>query len=460
MVHQLTNDIFESIIMQMPEGIVLLDANDIIQLCNPATEKIRRVKAQRIIGKSIFHLHPPKMHHRIKELIDSLKSGTVAMSNRIINERNRYLDNSYSAIRDSSGNYLGTLLISRDITEKKRLSDENVKLKTQPAPADTETFLVDSPSIKKMFDMAEAVAVLDSTVLVTGENGTGKELIVETVHRLSRHRDGALIRVNCAAIPQTLIESELFGHTKGAFTGATEDRKGKFELAHNGTLFLDEIGEVPLESQAKLLRAIQAKTIQPVGGRKEIKIDVRIIAATNRDLQKEVATGLFREDLYSRLNVINIEVPPLRERREEIIPLAEHFIEGFCKTIGKSNCILSPQVRNLLYNHLFPGNIRQLKHAMERAVALCKGDMILPDDLPPEMTCQEICCGPSFTQGQKLKEALAFFEKEYLQQALMRHGYKKTATATALGISRKSLWEKLNRHQLDTIDLTTLSEKG
>jgi transcriptional regulator with PAS, ATPase and Fis domain len=297
--------------------------------------------------------------------------------------------------------------------------------------------------------MVESVAVLDSTVLVTGENGTGKEHIVELIHRRSIRRGAPLVRVNCAALPETLIESELFGHRKGAFTGAVADRKGKFELADGGTLFLDEIGEVPLSSQAKLLRAIQEKTFQPVGGRDEVQVDVRIVAATNRDLAAAVAEGTFREDLFYRLNVINIDIPPLRERREDVIPLAELFISRFAREMKRPARRLSPPVRALLQAYPFPGNVRQLKHAMERAVALGKGDMILPDDLPQELICRQGgSCGPLFTPGQSLKEAVGHFERDYIAQTLCLFGHKKSETARVLGISRKSLWEKIQRYDL------------
>ena len=455
MSQNLTKPVFEAMISHMPEGVIFLDAQDIIRICNPAAERIRGIEAGKVLGQSIFYLHPPPMHTRLRELLDSLKGGVVASSSRIIQVNNRYFDNSYAAIRDARGDYLGTLLISRDITEKKRLSAENLSLKQGLTGSSGEPLIAHSPGMKKVLGLAEAVAGIDSTVLVTGENGTGKERVVEVIHRLSARREAPLVRVNCAALPENLLESELFGHCRGAFTGAVEDRKGKFELADGGTLLLDEIGELPLASQAKLLRAIQDKAVQPVGGRKEIQVDVRIVAATNRDLAAAVAARSFREDLYYRLNVITLEVPPLRERPEDILPLAEHFLQFFARQMKRAPRSLSPQVRALLLDCRFPGNVRQLRHAMERAMALGIGEHILPDDLPADLKpAPRVSVGPDFHAGHPLKTAVEHFEKAYLEQALFFSGGRRAEAANRLGISRKNLWEKMQRYGLLVKDAT------
>lgn len=455
MSQSLAKPVFEAMISHMPEGVLFLDAQDIIRICNPAAERIRGVVAAKVLGQSIFHLHPPPMHNRLRELLDSLKGGVVASSSRIIQVNSRYFDNSYAAIRDLQGDYLGTLLISRDITEKKRLSAENLSLKQSLTGSLGEPLIAHSPGMKKILGLAEAVAGIDSTVLVTGENGTGKERVVEVIHRLSARRESPLVRVNCAALPENLLESELFGHSRGAFTGAIEDRKGKFELADGGTLLLDEIGELPLGSQAKLLRAIQDKAVQPVGGRKEIQVDVRIVAATNRDLAAAVVARSFREDLYYRLNVITLEVPPLRERPEDILPLAEHFLQHFARQMKRTPRSLSPQARALLLGYSFPGNVRQLRHAMERAMALGIGEHILPDDLPAELKqTSSVSAGPDFSAGHPLKAAVEHFEKAYLEQALVFAGGRRMEAADRLGISRKNLWEKMQRYGMLVSDVT------
>jgi len=445
--------IFQSIVFSMAEGVIYLDADDIIRICNPAAEAIRHVHAERILGKSIFAIHKPAAHERIGDLLASLKSGAIASSTRIIGAQNRWFENSYSAIRSPDGDYLGTLLISRDVTEKKRLAEENLQLKQVPGGAEA-LLVAHSGAMQKVVEMVDAVAPLDSTVLVAGENGTGKERVVELLHRSSERRERPLVRVNCAALPETLIESELFGHVRGAFTGAVSDHKGKFELAHGGTLFLDEIGELPLTAQSKLLRAIQERVVQPVGGRGEIRVDVRIVVASNRDLANEVQAGRFREDLYYRLNVITITLPPLRERTEDILPLATHFLEHFCKEMRRPRKSLAPEVRALLLSCPWPGNVRQLRHAMERAVALGKGPQLTVADLPAEL-CAGIPALVAVGSDLPLKQALDGYERELIRRTLAQQAGRKGEAARSLGISRKNLWEKMARHGLDAVDVTS-----
>jgi len=440
-------EIFSSIVREMPEGVLFLDDEDVIRYCNPAAEQI--------VGRLIYTIHPAQAHSRIRELLTSLKSGIVANSNRVVKVQQRYFENTYSAVRDPDGEYLGTLLISRDVTEKKRLSEENLQLKNPLS--DDDRLVACSSKMRQLLELVDAVAELDSTVLVTGENGTGKDRVVERLHRHSLRRDNPLVRVNCAALPENLIESELFGHQRGSFTGAIEDRPGKFVLADGGTLFLDEIAELPLTSQSKLLRAIQEKLVQPVGGRREILADVRIVVATNRDLSVEVEAGRFRRDLFYRLNVIHFEVPPLRDRPDDILPLAELFVEQFCCQMKRPLKTLAPAVRVLLQHHPLPGNVRQLKHAIERAVALGPGRLLQPSDLPADLLGQEQVSTASgqtiYRPGDRLKQIMGRHERETLQQALQAHQGRKNETAVPLGISRKSLWEKLHRHALDGSDV-------
>jgi len=451
-------EIFSTIVSEMQEGVIFLDEEDVIRFCNAAAERIRGVRADKIVGRLIYTIHPTNAHPRIRELLTSLRAGVVSTSNRVVRVHQRYFENSYSAVRNPEGGYLGTLLISRDVTEKKRLSEENLQLKNPLHSGDQ--LVAHSERMKNLLELVDSVAELDSTVLVTGENGTGKERIVERLHRHSLRRDKPLVRVNCAALPENLVESELFGHLRGSFTGAIEDRQGKFVMADGGTLFLDEIAELPLASQAKLLRAIQEKLVQAVGGKREIRADARIVVATNRDLAAEVEAGNFRQDLFYRLNVIHFEIPPLRERPEDIIPLAELFVEQFSRQMKKSSKELAPEVCVLLQNHPLPGNVRQLKHAMERAVALGRGELILPNDMPPDLLGQEqpdkVGFSFSYQPGESLKQIMGRHEREILQQALHYHEGRKNDTASSLGISRKSLWEKLHRHALDKEAVTGL----
>ena len=450
------SSIYQSIIEDMAEGVVFLDADDVICICNSAAERIRKVKAARILGRSIYSLHPARMHDRIRQLIESLKSGRISSGSRIIHAQKRFFANSYTAIKSPDGTYLGTLLISRDVTEEKRLRDENESLKTRQGEDKIKCLVVRSEAAQRVMDLAVSLGPIDSTVLVTGENGTGKECLVELLHQNSPRRNGPLVKVNCAALPENLIESELFGYVKGAFTGAMENRQGKFELANGGTLFLDEIGDLPLAAQAKLLRVLQERKVQPLGGKKEVLIDVRIVAATNHVLSDEVSSGAFREDLFYRLNVIHIEVPPLRERREDIEPLATMFLEKFSSQMKKPVRHLSREALTILLNHHFPGNVRQLEHAMERAVALSSGELVLPDDLPQDLLdgAAASSARPVVQDGLALKEAMDFFERDYIATTLKQCDYKKSKTADALGISRKSLWEKIQRYNLNDLNVT------
>lgn len=450
-------DMYKSIVLSMSEGVVFIDADDCIIICNEAAERIRKVKAERIIGKKIFAIHPQRMHERIAQLIHSLKSGETDWATRTIFAQKRYFSNSYSAVRDSDGAYLGTLLLSKDVTEEHRLRQENETLR-RGEPADKQhCVVVRSSAAQKIMEMTRVLGAVDSTVLITGENGVGKECVVDMLHRNSARSAGPLVKVNCAALPENLIESELFGYTKGAFTGATDNRKGKFELADGGILFLDEVGDLPLSAQSKLLRVLQERVVQPLGGKFDVLVDVRIVAATNHILSDDIAAGQFREDLFYRLNVVNIDVPPLRDRIEDIGPLAHSFLQRFSEKMKRPLRRLSDEALKALLEYQWPGNVRQLEHAMERAVALSSGELILADDLPDEI--QNSSCGTSLLPGRNaddcnLKQALGKFEQEYIMSALARHQNRKIETAAELGISRKSLWQKMAKYNIEKMDVT------
>ncbi|MFA5700545.1 MAG: sigma 54-interacting transcriptional regulator [Desulfuromonas sp.] len=444
--------IYQPIVENMSEGVVFIDADDTIVICNKAAERIRTVRAEKVIGKKIYTIHPKKMHERIAQLLRSLKSGETDWATRNIVVKKRYIANSYSAIRAPDETYLGTLLLSHDVTEEQRLRRENENLRKGDNQGIQRCVVVRSNAAQKIKEMTRVLAAVDSTVLVTGESGVGKECVVDMLHRESTRSGAPLIKVNCAALPENLIESELFGYTKGAFTGATENRKGKFELADGGILFLDEIAEMPLTAQSKLLRVLQERVVHPLGGRSGVLVDVRIVAATNHVLADEVAAKRFREDLFYRLNVINIEVPPLRDRVADIEPLANAFLQRFSEKMQRPLRYLSDEALQLLLQYHWPGNVRQLEHAMERAVALSSGGLILVDDLPEEIRSIK---GKTFPQlcGQNhpeksLKEAVEQFEAEFIAAALKHHQNRKSQTAQTLGISRKSLWQKIQKHEL------------
>jgi DNA-binding NtrC family response regulator len=292
---------------------------------------------------------------------------------------------------------------------------------------------------------ARTVAESKSTVLITGETGTGKELVARAIHEWSKQRDMPLVRVNCAALPDTLIESELFGHVRGAFTGAVASKRGRFALADGGTIFLDEVATIAPAAQAKLLRVLQEREFEPLGAERTVKVDVRIIAATNRDLRKLVADGLFLEDLFYRLNVIPIHVPPLRERREDIPPLVDHFIRAHASRAGKRITGITPAALELVSSAPWPGNVRELENAVERAVVLTRHALVQLDDIAPAVPMRPSGQLPTLL----LKANLDYIERETVRQALARTGGVKKDAAEIMGISQRALSYYLAKHRLE-----------
>ncbi len=304
------------------------------------------------------------------------------------------------------------------------------------------------PAMKRIFETIAKTAPSQGRVLVTGPNGTGKELVARAIHAGSKRAKAAFIKVNCAAIPQELIESELFGHEKGAFTGATGMRKGKFELAHGGTLFLDEIGDMSLSAQAKVLRALQEGEIERVGGSGVIKVDVRVVAATNKDLAAEITSGNFREDLFYRLNVVPIEVPALREHREDIPDLVEHFIKLACRLNDRRGMPIEQGAVSLLMQHDWPGNVRELKNSIERLVILAGGEALTEQDVQ--------ACLPgvkqvrsAYQKGVSLKEMVSTAEREIILHALEANEGQVSKTAQQLQIERSHLYKKMRALGID-----------
>jgi DNA-binding NtrC family response regulator len=299
--------------------------------------------------------------------------------------------------------------------------------------------IAQSPLMQAIFRDAALIASSESRILITGESGVGKEVLAEVIHAWSPRVNGPLVKVNCAAIPETLLESELFGHEKGSFTGATAQRIGRFEVANGGTIFLDEIAEMSPQLQAKLLRVAQDGRFQRIGSNTEIQANARILAATNRNLEEEVKAGRFREDLYYRLNVVELNIPPLRERREDILPLARQMITDLTK--GKAR--LSAAVSDSLERYSWPGNVRELRNAMERAALLSGGDLILPEHLPAKV---QSAAGPPTPVGKETDAVrLEEVERAAVLEALRKNNFNRTETAKALGISRRALLYKLQR---------------
>jgi two-component system nitrogen regulation response regulator NtrX len=308
----------------------------------------------------------------------------------------------------------------------------------------------ESEAIKQLNEQIRVVAPTIAWVLISGENGTGKELVAHTIHRLSKRSHMPIIEVNCAAIPEELIESELFGHEKGAFTGAATMKKGKFDLAHEGTLFLDEIGDMSLKAQSKTLRILQEQKFERVGGSKTIQVDVRVIAATNKDLEAEIQKGTFREDLYFRLNVIPIRVPPLRERVDDIPQLVKEFASEISLDINMEPKVFSDEALNVLTRYHWPGNVRELRNLVERLMIMTPGKEIKASDLPSPFQ-QEFNMGEVYASGlsaASFKEAKGIFEKAYLEKKLREFNWNVSQTAEAIGIERSNLHKKIKAYGL------------
>ena len=329
--------------------------------------------------------------------------------------------------------------------ENRRLGAENAYLREEVEERFGD-IVGRSPQMQAIFHSVQKIAATNSSVLLTGESGTGKELVARAIHRQSARAAGPFIKVNCSALAETLLESELFGHERGAFTGAVKERRGRFELAHGGTLFLDEISDIPPAVQIKLLRVLQEKEFERVGGERTIKVDVRILSATNRDLAAEVARGLFREDLYYRLHIVPLRIPPLRERQGDIELLVRHFIRTISKETGKRITGISDEALQLLLGYPWPGNVRELENAVERAIVLCDGDQLGVGEFPmggaPGMGAQLLS-----TNGS-LDSVLAETERRLIQEALERTGGVKTRTAELLGIKTSALYYKLEKYGL------------
>ncbi len=364
------------------------------------------------------------------------------------------VDSAVDAMRSGALNYLTKpvdldelrVLVEKTM-EVSDLAVENESLRAQlTSSLQISDIIGNSPKIMEIFETIKIVAPTDATVLILGESGTGKELVADAIHRNSPRTSNPLIKVNCAALPESLLESELFGHEKGSFTGAVARREGRFKLADGGTLFLDEIGEMSFVLQAKLLRVIQDKTFERVGGTETMAVDVRLIVATNKDLDNEVKEGRFREDLYYRLNVFPITLPPLRERREDIPILAEHFLNIISRRNRKRIRGFSPSAMDLLMRNQWKGNVRELENVVERAVIMARGDLVQPEDLPANLRQGEPEEPVGVTPGRPLSEV----EKEAIIRTLELTGGNRTEAAKLLGIGRRTLQYKLKEYRLSS----------
>ncbi len=338
------------------------------------------------------------------------------------------------------------------IAEKRALERELEEARARLAGAADAAIVGGSPPMLKLLERLTTVAESDAPVLVTGETGTGKELVARRIHALSHRRGGPFVAVNCAAFPETLLEAELFGHERGAFTGAVKKRDGRFKAAHGGTLLLDEIAEMPLPAQAKLLRVLQDGVVEPLGTNERVRVDVRIVSATHRDLRRRIAEGPFREDLFYRLNVMGLHIPPLRERPGDLPLLLSHFLKAYLPPGAKLPDV-SVRAWQALTTYPFLGNVRELAHAIQHAVILAKGNAIDREHLPDDIAVVASSTSPDGAPLRPLAVVVKQAEREHLLKALAVTGGKRTQAAELLGISRKNLWEKLRAHGISDSDV-------
>ncbi|MBN1847699.1 MAG: sigma 54-interacting transcriptional regulator [Deltaproteobacteria bacterium] len=427
----------EAILESISDGVFTVDHQWHITSFNRAGETITGIPKVEAIGRPCAEVFRSSMCETGCALRETLKTNKPIINRPcyIINADGHRIPISVSTavLRDGQGEIIGGAETFRDLSEVEALRRE---LEGRYQAGD---MVSRSPSMHKIFEILPSVAASTSTILIQGETGTGKELLARAVHGLSPRKDKPFIAVNCGALPDTLLESELFGYKKGAFTGADKDKPGRFTLAENGTLFLDEIGEISFALQVKLLRVLQDKTFEPLGSTQSIKADVRIITATNQDLTDLVKTGKFREDLFYRIHVVRLDLPPLRERKEDIPILVNHFINRFNHIQKKAVSGVSPEVMALLMAHRWPGNIRELENLIERAFILCSEGSISLEHLPEDMTGLLSVPKPTAQIGKtrRLAEAAA------IREALQRHGGNRTAAAKELGVNKSTLYRKI-----------------
>ncbi len=366
------------------------------------------------------------------------------------------IENAVQALRSGAYDYLvkpfendEIKLTVAKVLERERLLAENRYLHAElEGRYDFSGIVGGSPAMQQVYEMASSVAASNANVLITGESGTGKELLARSIHFSSPRKEKPFIVLNCAALSEGVLESELFGHEKGAFSGALETRKGRFERADQGTLFIDEVAEMSMSAQVKLLRVIQEHVFERVGGNRTISVDVRIVAATNKRLEDQVRDGRFREDLYYRLNVVNIPIPPLRARREDIEPLSRYFLQKYVKETGRKITDMSPRALSCLLAHDWPGNVRELQNAMERAVVLARSEVLTPRDFPQGLQGDDQICLQIPEKGGSLTEILEDLERQLILQTLQREEGSQTRAADALGIKRTTLRYKMEKYRL------------
>jgi len=439
------DQLFQSILNSISEGVMTLDKDWRIASWNRAAERITGFHKEEVLGHECSKVFRASMCRENCPVDRALSCGHPYQDVQVAirNKRNEVVHLLVNAapLYDENGHIIGGLETFRDVSQNLWMHDELERHYGYT------NIVGRSEAMQKTYEVMASLITTDTTVLIQGESGTGKELIARALHFYGPRRDKSFVAVNCSAIPESLLESELFGHVKGAFTGAIRTHMGKFELANGGSLFLDEIGDINPSIQVKLLRVLEEREFQRVGDNKSIKVDIRLITATNKDLYKKVVDGSFRDDLYYRLSVFPLHLPPLRERVEDIPLLVSHFIRKFNKQMGRSIQGIANQVLEILEAYSWPGNVRELANAMEHAFVHCKGLLIHPSDLPHHVA-NTAPAAPAHT-APKAHQRLDLIERELIVRQLEAANWKKNLAAKRLGMSRATLWRKMEKYGID-----------
>lgn len=436
-----TNQMLQSILNSISEGVMTVDRDWKIASWNRAAEKITGFHREEVLGSDCSKIFRSPLCKENCPVDRALYCGQphqdVAVSIR--NKRNEHVHLLVNAapLYNENGEIIGGIETFRDVSKNMWLQEE---LKRQYGYT---TIVGQSEPMKKVYETLGALVNTDTTVLIQGESGTGKELIARALHFFGQRKDKSFVAINCSALPEGVLETELFGHAKGSFTGAIRDHIGKFELANGGTLFLDEIGEISPAIQVKLLRVLEEREFQRVGDNRSIKIDIRLITATNKDLYKMVTNGAFRDDLFYRLSVFPLHLPPLRDRVEDIPLLISHFIRKFNKQMGKNIQGIADRVLDMVESYSWPGNVRELANAVEHAFVHAKGALIYPSDLPGRLLNADT--PPIKQRVTRPKHKLDLMERQLIVRELEAANWQKTVAAKRLGMSRATLWRKMEK---------------
>ncbi|MCB2229000.1 MAG: sigma 54-interacting transcriptional regulator [Desulfarculaceae bacterium] len=445
------NQYWRTVINTMQDGLMVVDPGGLIVSVNPAFEELTGYSADELVGRSCSLLECDSCDYpRTKKgepRCGLFKEGAIKRCRCTLRKKDGsplYVVKNAAVIQGDEGQPMGGVETLTDLSEVVARERELVSLRRQMAlDQEFQGMVGRSPAMLSLFSLVESAADSDAPVLITGESGTGKEMVAEALHRLGRRSGGPLIKVNCAALNENVLESELFGHVKGAFTGADSNRMGRFEAAKGGDFFLDEVGDLPPATQVKLLRVLQEKVIERVGDLRPIPVDVRIISATHRDLRELVAQGRFREDLYYRVAVVPIHTPALRERRQDVPLLVETLLKRILQRSGKEIHGLDKRAMDLMMAYAWPGNVRELINALEYAVVLCPGGIILPEHLPETLHGEAPALDPAAKTAPSRAGGKEDEERERIIAALRQSEGRREEAASLLGISRVTLWKKM-----------------